>query len=181
MGAGRTGIERRPLGTWSARRPYALEGDVLEARASGGEAVTAWLITRGLADGVNVAGWAVITLGSPERALRLILLDERASPEQALALLDAYAGRFGGPLAPPAAGEVGFAQVPIVHRFEPGRAVVRVPGRLTLDARLDPGGGSWTARVEVALPEHDLASRAHAGPAARRTFRVRSSVVEEET
>jgi hypothetical protein len=149
---------------------YVLEGSLLElsrgtppptAELTGlppERSVTAWRIETGRINGVDVSGQLVlvILIRSREalegRTVRMILLDERASPEQVLALLDAFQGRLGGPLAELDQGVVeqrGFSQVPIEYQLSEGQAVISVADRLRLVARLDPPGCASEVSVEV--------------------------------
>ena len=176
---------------------YVLEGSVLEARqgaqpATGsaglGRSVAAWRIRRGCINRVDVSGQVVLVVSTGRRGLsgewaaRLIILDERANPEQVLALLDAFRGRLGGPLAdqaPPVAGEIGFSQVPISYRLDGRRAVVSVPDRLELVFRLDPVDASAHAsEIWMNVPEHDPVCVGNDFVAAYREFRF---VEKEET
>lgn len=177
---------------------YVLEGAVLEVSAtssagragrhSGTPSVAAWQIRMGTIGDVDVCGQAVVVLlanGSARPGAtpaRVLLLDEGASPEQVLALLDAFGGRLGGPLIeiiPPVAEERGFAQVPLEYRTTPGRAEVLVLDRLNVAVRLGPAGSeeptstgqrSGIARVRLRLPDHDLAWDTDCATATYRSF-----------
>jgi len=154
---------------------YVLEGSVLEARqlapprATGtaglGRSVAAWRIRRGYVNGVDVSGQVVLVVltgwrGAPDETVaRLTLLDEKANPEQVLALLDAFRGWLGGPLAdqaPPVAEDLGFSQVPIYYRLDGRRGVVSVPRRFRLVFVLDPAGAAHASETWIDVPEHGL-------------------------
>lgn len=175
----------------SAGGGYLLAGTVLEVNSGSvwqtgeaytlarGGSVAAWWLRWGRINDVDVSGQVVLSVASHpnpgEGGVRAILVDERATPEQALALLDAFGGRLGGPLAMmagPTAEAWRFAQVPIEYG-EAGRdRTVWVPDRLRVAARLEAPGepGHWPARslrlhrtakgqaseVSVQMPEHGL-------------------------
>ncbi|HEX2026005.1 MAG TPA: DUF1326 domain-containing protein [Actinomycetota bacterium] len=170
---------------------YLLEGSVLEAPpvarlrvtgiAGAGPVVAAWRIRRGRINGVDVSGQVVLVVsirlpGAPdERIARLILLEERATPEQVLALVDAFRGKLGGPLADrslPVAEEMGFSQVPITCRRDGRRGVVSVPHRFRLVFQLDPPGAAHATYFWINVPEHDLVRSGNHVAAAYREFRL---------
>lgn len=139
---------------------YSLEGTLLEACSCGvlcpcwigedpdmGEcfAFIAYGIDAGRADGVDVSGLSVVmVVRIPGNVLAgdwelVALVDERASDEQQQALLRAFTGELGGPLADLAAlvGTVkGVERVPISHEIRGGTGTLRVPG--ALDAEMAP-------------------------------------------
>lgn len=102
-------------------KTYLLEGTVLEAcsgavscpcwlgrDADGGscEAVYAYHVTRGSVRGTDVSGLSYVEVVQiPGNALtphswrRVTFVDQESTPEQRQALLDAWQGRLGGPLA----------------------------------------------------------------------------------
>ncbi len=149
---------------------YALEGVILDAcqrdvRQPGPDdsrpacrSVAALLLGTGRVAGVDVSGLAVLTAG--ERRLsggplqRLVLVDERATPQQVRVLLDLVEGRYGGgmlaTLAGPADRDLGVYQVPTVWMLEPERATVSVPGHLELSVT------AGSADMALDVPEHDL-------------------------
>ncbi len=120
--------------------------------------VAALLFESGRVAGVDVSGLGVLTAG--ERRLpggplrRLVLVDERATPEQVRVLLDLVEGRIGGgllaTLAGPADRDLGVYQVPTTWRLELERATVSVPGHLELSVT------AGSADMVLAIPEHDL-------------------------
>jgi hypothetical protein len=191
-----------PAGSaWSSGAVYALEGVVLRAGgvvqpandacvvASGDRSVAAWRIRSGRIRDVDVSGQVVLTVSLLSAVgcagLRVILLDEEATPEQVLALLDAFQGRLGGPLADLAGSsgeEAGYSQVPIECRIGTGGGAVSVPDRLKLvvrcavprepGRRLDRTGDECTSEVSVALSEHGLTWHDRKAQAVYRDFRV---------
>ncbi|MGH9037522.1 MAG: DUF1326 domain-containing protein [Acidimicrobiia bacterium] len=169
---------------------YVLEGGVLEVwpgaqlhttgAAEPRPSVTAWRIRQGHINGVDVARQVVLVVstrrpGVPDEAFtRLILLDERATPEQVLALLDAFGGKLGGPLAdqaPPAADKPNFSQVPITFRRDGRRGVVSVPHRLRLVFRLDPAGAAHASEIWVNVPEPGVVGQGDDPAVTYREFR----------
>jgi hypothetical protein len=169
---------------------YVLEGNVLEARqgaqpprtgtAGLGPSVAAWRIRRGHINGVDVSRQVVLVVstcprGAPDNTVaRLILLDERANPEQVLALLDAFRGKLGGPLAdqaPRVGEEMGFSQVPITYRLDRSRGVVSVPNRFRLVFLLDPAGAPHASEIWINVPEHNLVGDSNDFAATYREFR----------
>jgi hypothetical protein len=165
--------------------------------------VAAWRIETGRIKGVDVSRQVVVIISTPSRgapegrADGVILLDERASPEQVLALLDAFQGRLGGPLAelgPWGVEQRGFSQVPIEYRLAGGRADISVPNRLRLVVHLDlpdesappsvfeprppSGADGWrgcASEVSVEVSEYALAWHDSKVPATYREVRVESA------
>lgn len=69
------------------------------------QAITAWRIDKGVIDGVDVSGLTIANLAHiPGNILQgnirvVWVLDDRATPQQQGALLSAWTGKLGGPLA----------------------------------------------------------------------------------
>ncbi|HLM09030.1 MAG TPA: DUF1326 domain-containing protein [Thermoleophilaceae bacterium] len=149
------------------------------------QSVIAYKIDRGTIRGVDVGG---LTLASvvfiPGNVLagnwqQLVFIDDRASAEQEAALLAAFGGELGGPLADLAqlVGEQrGVVRAPISHEIAEGRGTLTV-GDGTVVAEMEPfrgpdgsvttlqnsifstvpGSPAWvgkSARFAVDLPEH---------------------------
>lgn len=163
---------------------YILEGSVLEAppearyRATGADgpelSVAAWQIGRGHINGVNVSRQIVLVVWTGEA--RLILVDERTTPEQVLALLDAFGGKLGGPLAERAlqvAEDIGFSQVPINYRLDGSRGMVSIPQRFRLAFRLDAAGRAHASEIWINVPEHHLVRSGSGVAASYRQFSLR--------
>jgi hypothetical protein len=156
-----TAVEPAPTGTAVA---YDLEGTLLEACSCGvlcpcwiGEdpdggscdAFNAYHFTRGEIRGVDVSGLSIVNVVQiPGNVLTpgswrvVTFVDERASDEQLEAILDAYHGRLGGPLADLAGlvGEVVDVQrAPIVHEMVGGQGTLRV-GDVVI-AEIEPYAG----------------------------------------
>jgi hypothetical protein len=182
---------------------YDIEGTLLEACSCGvlcpcwiGEdpdpgdcdAFNAYRFDRGTIDGVDVGGLSFVrVVHIPGNVLvpgswrTVDFVDERASDAQADAILAAYTGRLGGPLAD-LAGLIGetleVRRAPIVHEVRSGRGTLRVAD--AVDAEMHPytgpdgsvttlrdslfstvpGSPAYVAvadRHEVRLPEHGFA------------------------
>ena len=143
---------------------YLLEGTLLEACScqilcpcwvgedpDGGVCygMNAYYVRSGQAGGVDVSGLHFITVNLiPGNILAadswkvVHLIDEAGTEEQRDALLGAFRGRFGGPLADlfSLTGEVlGTEVVPIEHDVEGGAGALRVPGMI--EARMEPYRG----------------------------------------
>jgi hypothetical protein len=172
---------------------YALDGHLLEVTAPPGLSLTVWKIERGCINGVEVQNSIVVALTYrgllPEASVRVVLLEEEATPEQTLALVDGFQGRLGGPLAEladqAAIDRDGFAQVPIKGWLAREGSAVWVPDRLHVfvsfgpvfrrpqpPARPGPGrteaGTAFDVRVE--LPEYGLRWQGQDAPATYRSF-----------
>lgn len=194
-----TVTEATPATTTSG---YLLVGTLLEACScgvlcpcwigedpDGGEcfAVNAYHFDSGHIAGVDVTGLSFINVVhipgnvlAPNSWRVVMLIDDRASDEQGDALLGAFRGEYGGPLADLAGlvGEVrGVMRVPIEHTVSNGTGTLRVPG--ILDAAMEPyrgadgsvttlrdsifstvpGSPAWVSKAtrhRVTLPQHGM-------------------------
>jgi hypothetical protein len=167
---GRDPAERGSVMTTTERTPaatgvvYDLEGTLLEACSclavcpcwvgqdpDGGscDAVNAYRFERGTIRGVDVSGLSFINVVripgnvlAPGSWQVVSFVDDRASDAQFEAILDAYQGRLGGPLADLAGlvGEVrAVERAPIVHETREGRGSLRI-GEV-LSAEMEPFRG----------------------------------------
>ena len=94
------------------------------------QAFVAYHFDKGEINGVDVSNLSMINVAQipgnvliPKTWKVLLLIDEKATDEQMQALLDAYSGKLGGPLADLAqlVGEViGVERVPIMHEVREG-------------------------------------------------------------
>lgn len=129
---------------------YALEGTLLEVCSCDtlcpcwiGEdpdrgtcdSVVAYNLAEGTIRGVDVSGLTLVSaVNIPGNVLegnwrQLVLIDDKASDEQADALVDAFSGKLGGPLADLAqlVGErVAIERAPISHAIEDGAGTLKV-------------------------------------------------------
>jgi hypothetical protein len=144
---------------------YQLEGTLLEACSCGilcpcwvGEdpdngdclSVNAYHFNGGSIRGLDVSGLNFISVNiipgnvlTPKSWRVVLFVDGRASPEQRQAILDAYQGKLGGPLADLAGlvGEVLAIETgDITHEVVDGRGVLRIGG--VLEAEMAPFTGS---------------------------------------
>ena len=168
-----TTTEARPAATAYV---YELEGTLLEACSCGvlcpcwvGEdpdegkchAFIAYHFDRGTIDGIDVGGLALVNIVEiPNNALEpqswriVVFVDERATDEQMQALLDAYTGKLGGPLADLAGliGEViDVRRAPIVHEIRDGNGVLRVGDFVQAEMKpyAGPDGRTTTLRDSI--------------------------------
>ena len=114
------------------------------------QSVVAYHLDTGAIRGVDVSG---LTLANvvfiPGNVLAgnwkaLLYVDERASDEQLEALVDAFSGKLGGPLADLAqliGEQLGVVRAPISHEVSEGRGTLRV-GDDTVVAEMEPYRGA---------------------------------------
>ena len=132
------------------KRTYVLDGTLLEACSCGGpcpcwvgddpdggrcDSVNAYHIDRGQVGGVDVSNLSFVQVNQiPGNVLAgnwraIFYIDDKATPEQQEAILNAFGGKLGGSLADVASlvGErVAVHFVPIEHRVEGGKGTLRV-------------------------------------------------------
>jgi hypothetical protein len=182
---------------------YDLEGSLLEACSCGVlcpcwvgadpdggtcSSFNAYRFDRGVINGVDVSGLSFINVCSipgnvlvPGSWKVVSFVDDRATDEQHRAILDAYHGRLGGPLADLAAlvGEVvAVERAPILHETNAGKGTLRIgevvsaemepfraPDGETITTLRDslfstvPGSPAYVARAHthtVDLPQHGM-------------------------
>lgn len=156
----------------AAETSYRLEGTMLEICScavscpcfigedpDGNECfgVIAFNLERGQARGVDVSGLNIINVAHiPGNALAggwrsVLLVDSRASDEQHAALLDAFGGKLGGPLADLASlvGElVAVERVPIVHDGRQAEGRLQAEGMLEAEfTPIQPSPDGTTATL----------------------------------
>lgn len=142
---------------------YSLQGTLLEACScdvlcpcwigedpDGGtcDAVVAYHFDRGTIRGVDVSGLSLVNVAQiPGNVLDgnfrcVLFVNESATDEQRQAILDAYTGSLGGPLAD-LAGLIGevveVRSVPITHEIREGKGTLRVGDAVT--AEMEPYRG----------------------------------------
>jgi hypothetical protein len=185
-----------------ARAVYSLQGTLLEACSCGvlcpcwiGEdpdlgtcdAFVAYHFDTGEIGGVDVGGLNVVNIVhipgnvlTPQSWKVVIFVDSRATEEQKQALLDAYSGKLGGPLADLAGlvGEVKAVEsANIEHSISEGAGKIRIEG--VLEAEMEPyrsadgtvttlrdsifstvpGSPAWVGKASyhrVTLPKYDF-------------------------
>jgi hypothetical protein len=148
-------------------------------------AVVAYHFDQGMIRGVDVSGLSAAFVGFiPGNVLagnwtELLFVDERATDEQLAAIVDAFTGKMGGPLADLAelvGTFLGAVRSPISHEVVEGRGTLRVGGD-TVVAEMEPyrgpdgsvttlhnsifstvpGSPAWVGKAErfaVNIPEH---------------------------
>ncbi|TAM72690.1 DUF1326 domain-containing protein [bacterium] len=110
------------------------------------DAVVAYHFDRGAINGIDVSGLNMVGVAkipgnilTPKSWKLLVLVDERASDEQLSAIVDAYSGKFGGPLADMAQliGEVlAVERAPISHEVRGGAGTLKVGDAIS--AEMEP-------------------------------------------
>lgn len=144
----------------TATKTYTLDGSLLEACSCAGpcpcwlgddpdggrcEAFVAYHIDRGQIKDVDVSGLSLVLVAQiPGNVLAgnwrvVVYVDDKATPAQGEAILNAFGGALGGPLADLAqlVGErVAIHTAPIEHRVEDGKGTIRI-GTM-LDAAMAP-------------------------------------------
>lgn len=185
----------------SATRTYSIDGTLLEACSCAGpcpcwlgddpdggtcDAFIAYHVDSGQIRGVDVSNLSLVVVSQiPGNVLAgnwraVLYVDDKATPEQREALLDAFGGKLGGAPADLAAllGEiVAVHPVPIEHRVEGGKGTIRVgqslysemapytdtQGRSTSlhDSVFStiPGSPAYVAKAsihQVNIPEHGM-------------------------
>lgn len=125
------------------------------------QTVVAYHFDKGEISGVDVGGLTMVLVAQipgnifvPKSWKLLVLMDEKATPEQQQAILDAYTGKLGGPLADIAAliGEVlGIERVPIVHEVRGGHGELHAGTYVTavMEPYRGPDGSTTTLRDSV--------------------------------
>ena len=122
--------------------------------------VNSWHVDKGTINGVDVSGLTLATLNhSPGNILKgnwriLVFVDEKATSQQQEALVAAFTGKLGGPIADLAQlyGEVaGVESVPITFEVERGKGRLKVGSGI--EAEVSPFEGA-TGRVTTL---HDTA------------------------
>jgi hypothetical protein len=185
----------------AAHAGYSLKGTLLEACScgvlcpcwigedpDGGEcyAVVGYHFDTGQIRGVDVSGLSLLTIAHiPGNVLAgnwevVVLVDERATDDQREAILAAFTGELGGPLADLAEliGTVkGIEIVPIRHEIAEGVGSLEVPGVMEAETEpyrgpdgsvttlresifsTVPGSPAWVAKAErnrVNLPQYGM-------------------------
>jgi hypothetical protein len=155
-----TTTEARPAETGSG---YQLEGSLLEVcdcntlcpcwigeDPDGGtcQSVVAYHLDKGLIRGVDVSGLTLVSVVHiPGNVLagnwrQLVLIDDSASEEQAEAMLDAFGGKLGGPLADLAqliGEQVAIERAPMEHSIVDGAGSLKVGDKV--DCAMHPYRG----------------------------------------
>ncbi len=150
------------------------------------QSVVAYNLKKGTIRGVDVSGLTLVgVVDIPGNILegnwrQLVYVDDRASDEQAEALLDAFSGKLGGPLADLAqlvGDRVGVERVPISHEIVDGAGTLKIGDKVdcsmhpyrgpdgtttTLNNSIFstvPGSPAYVAKADhqkIDIPEHNL-------------------------
>lgn len=175
---------------------YDLEGTLLEACSCGvlcpcwvGEdpdggscdAFIAYNLTRGTIKGIDVGGLTLAgVVRIPGNVLaggwrQVVLVDDRATDEQYQALLDAYGGALGGPLADLAqlVGEVlEVRRVPMSHGIVDGTGTIEVDGILSAEMAPFRGPDGSTTTLQETVFSTVPGSPAYVGKASSHTVNL---------
>ena len=112
------------------------------------DAVMAWHIDRGTIDGADVSGLTMSLINHiPGNVLAgnwkvVLSVDDRVSDEQHQAMVDAFSGKLGGPLADTAQliGEVvAVEKMPITYQLNEGKGTLKIGG--VVDTEMEPYRG----------------------------------------
>ena len=150
------------------------------------QSVVAYNLAKGTIRGVDVSGLTLVgVVDIPGNILegnwrQLVYIDDRASDEQAEALLDAFSGKLGGPLADLAqlvGDRIGVERVPISHEIVDGAGTLKIGDKVdcamhpyrgpdgsttTLNNSIFstvPGSPAYVAKADhqrIDIPEHNL-------------------------
>jgi len=171
---------------------YRLKGTLLEACScdvlcpcwigedpDGGECygIVAYHFSEGMVEGVDVSGLSLVNINhipgnilTPGSWRVVMILDSAGSEAQRDALVRAFSGELGGPLADLAGlvGEVlGIETLPITHETTGGRGILRVQGVLEAEMAPYSGPDGSTTVLENSIFSTVPGSPAYVGKASR--------------
>jgi hypothetical protein len=171
---------------------YRLKGTLLEACScdvlcpcwigedpDGGECygIVAYHFSEGMVEGVDVSGLSLVNINhipgnilTPGSWRVVMILDSAGSEAQRDALVRAFSGKLGGPLADLAGlvGEVlGIETLPITHETTGGRGILRVQGVLEAEMAPYSGPDGSTTVLENSIFSTVPGSPAYVGKASR--------------
>jgi hypothetical protein len=171
---------------------YRLTGTLLEACScdvlcpcwigedpDGGECygIVAYHFSEGMVEGVDVSGLSLVNINhipgnilTPGSWRVVMILDSAGSEAQRDALVRAFSGELGGPLADLAGlvGEVlGIETLPITHETTGGRGILRVQGVLEAEMAPYSGPDGSTTVLENSIFSTVPGSPAYVGKASR--------------
>ena len=124
------------------------------------DSVVAYHLAKGVIKGVDVSGLTLVSaVNIPGNVLegnwrQLVLIDDKASDEQADAMLDAFSGKLGGPLADLAQliGEVvAVERAPVSHEIVDGAGTLTVGDKIHCEMHpyLGPDGSTTTLNNSI--------------------------------
>jgi hypothetical protein len=176
---------------------YDLQGTLLEACSCGVlcpcwvgedpdlgycEAFIAYHFDQGTVRGVDVSGLSFVTVNfipgnvlTPASWKIVIFVDERATDEQFQALVDAYSGKLGGPLADLAGliGEVlDVRRAPISHEIRDGAGTITIGDFLHSEMAPFRGGDGSTTTLQNTVFSTVPGSPAYASKASVHTVNL---------
>jgi len=146
------------------------------------DAVNAYHFDTGTIRGVDVSGLSsVLVVKIPGNVLTpgswqvVRFIDERATDEQMAAILDAYRGNLGGPLADLAGligEELAVERAPITHEIRDGRGTLRIGDVVTAEMAPFLAGDGTTTTLRDSLFSTVPGSPAYVGRADRHTVNL---------
>jgi len=170
--------------------PYQLEGELLEVCTckvicpcwvgedpDGGacDGVVAYHLNKGTVNGVDVSGRTFVLLAHiPGNVLKgnwkvVVYVDDRATPQQQEALLSAFTGKLGGPLADQAqlVGQVlAVERAPITFQMDKGKGTIKIAA--AVEAEITPfQGATGPTTLRDSIFSNIAGSPAYVGKAPR--------------
>ena len=145
--------------------PCTVTSNVVDATGDRCQGVLNYHVRRGEVEGVDVSGRTVsVVFDTPKKMLdggwRIgLIIDDKASKEQAEKLTTVFAGKAGGPMAAlaPLIGELlGIERLPIDYSDKGNRHSIKVGNEIAVEVEdfVPEGGGEPTKLVGVAHPSN---------------------------
>ena len=145
--------------------PCTVTSNVVDATGDRCQGVLNYHVRRGEVEGVDVSGRTVsVVFDTPKKMLdggwRIgLIIDDKASKEQAEKLTTVFAGKAGGPMAAlaPLIGELlGIERLPIDYSDKGNRHSIKVGNEIAVEVEdfVPDGGGEPTKLVGVAHPSN---------------------------
>jgi hypothetical protein len=145
--------------------PCTVTSNVVDATGDRCQGVLNYHVRRGEVEGVDVSGRTVsVVFDTPKKMLdggwRIgLIIDDKASKEQADKLTTVFAGKAGGPMAAlaPLIGELlGIERLPIDYSDKGNRHSIKVGNEIAVEVEdfVPEGGGEPTKLVGVAHPSN---------------------------
>ena len=145
--------------------PCTVTSNVVDATGDRCQGVLNYHVRRGEVEGVDVSGRTVsVVFDTPKKMLdggwRIgLIIDDKASKEQADKLTTVFAGKAGGPMAAlaPLIGELlGIERLPIDYSDKGNRHSIKVGNEIAVEVEdfVPDGGGEPTKLVGVAHPSN---------------------------
>ena len=145
--------------------PCTVTSNVVDATGDRCQGVLNYHVRRGEVEGVDVSGRTVsVVFDTPKKMLQGgwrigLIIDDKASKEQAEKLTTVFAGKAGGPMAAlaPLIGELlGIERLPIDYSDKGNRHSIKVGNEIAVEVEdfVPDGGGEPTKLVGVAHPSN---------------------------